>query len=223
VKLYQVNQNGNKFCGPAVLSALAGIGTKEAAAIIRSLTQKTFVKSTTARDVKRALVLLGFGMANIDYQQSARVTLRQWATTHARGKDVYLVAAGRHWILLQGRNALCGKTINLVATAEHPNARAFVTEAHKITRVAKINSASVLPKKLPSISHAKTNRLAKAYGIEIEKNIYYKDFMVYPPPSITEDEDPHEGDHYCSDWSAVTIMVAEYARIICQRPRPILL
>jgi hypothetical protein len=217
MQLYKINQNGNKYCGPSVVSALAGIGTKEAATVIRSQNGRSFIKSSTTDDVACALRLLGFEMALVGYSSRAdRVTLRQWASTHARAKNVYLVVARRHWILVQGRTAMCGKTIDLVHVGAHPNAMAFVTEAHKITRVQKVDAITVIPRsaKMPISGHAKAKRLAREFCIDIEKNKAYRDFMVYPPASLNEAEDPHQGDHYCSDWADVLAMVEEYVKIL---------
>lgn len=112
MQLYEIQRNGNSYCGPAVISAISGIGTKEAAALIRSLSGRERVRGTHAQDLHKALSQLGYTMKPVprltrDHEGKSRQTLRQWSKGYGKGSEFYLVAAGNHWILLQGAHAQC--------------------------------------------------------------------------------------------------------------------
>lgn len=224
MQLYEINQNGNKYCGPSVIAALAGIGTKEAAAIIRAKTKKAYIKGTHATEVQHALNALGFSMTKV---WPERVTLQRWAKASriVRGKSVYLVAAGHHWILVQGLYAQCGKTINLVRIADHPHARCFISEAYRIEKVRNVDPQTVIPVNQPTTtpSDAAARRKAKAlaaeHGIEFEKaEPGSSTIWVYPPEGLfnNEEDDPYFEEHYCDadDWKEVITRVQKYVEII---------
>lgn len=226
MQLYEIRQNGNSYCGPSALSAIAGIGTKEAAALLRKINGRTCIKGTYVFEMRQALVKLGFDLRSVSHigsatktaQKRGAVTLRQWAKDVARGTDVFLVSAGHHWILVQGRYAICGKTLNLVPVAEHPHARCRVGTACQVTRVRRVNPADVIPKPEPRRSmagQAAARRLAAQFGIEIERENDY--WYVYAPDGLPEDLDPYIGDRIGYTWSEVLDRVETYADLMTER------
>jgi hypothetical protein len=222
MKLYQINENGNTYCGPAVISAVAGIGTKEAAAIIRSKFGLRTVRATSLMQVHYALDMLGFGLRNTPCSQR-RPTVANWAKDTARGKDVWLVDNGSHWILVQGRYALCSKTDGLVPVADHPNARSFVRNVYQIYRLRNVAAETVIPtKSRTDISEAGARRqvkkLAAAHGIEIERDSPDTSIWVWPPKAIKR-QDPYE-EHYVDYWSEALTRVREYVKLIATSGRP---
>lgn len=226
MQLYEIQNKGNRYCGPAAISAIAGITTVEAAALIRqqssrrSSLPRAAVKGTHDHEVDCALRALGFRMTTFVYPLNSeaahrRVNLRRWAKDFARGEDVYLVAAGHHWILVQGRYAMCGKTINLVAIADHPHARMFVTKAYRITKERTIEAAKVVPaptrNKSEDSARAKVKKISKERGFELERLNRNEAFPLAVWPHFPEGvEDPHPGDHYIDSWSEALERVQEY-------------
>ncbi len=105
----------NRFCGPAALSIIAGIDTAEAAAVIRHVSRKRSVQGTSNWEVLRSLALLGFkasSAAKVDpLNLKSNPTLAAWLKSDERdGKSLYLIAAGHHWQVVQGRRFCCGIT-----------------------------------------------------------------------------------------------------------------
>jgi hypothetical protein len=224
MQLYEINQNGNKYCGPSAISAIAGIGTKEAAAILREETDKEAIKGTHGHEVVKALYKLGFDSKLVgQYPRGKRVNLRQWAKDHARGDDVFLVAAGNHWVLVQGRYAMCGKTKNLVAIADHPNVRTFVADARLITKARTVDPQTVIPKKTLTETGARMRayNLARKHGIQIEPG-EDRDSSICVWQARGH-HDPYMDGHYFGDWREVLQRVQEYADLQARANEPAVL
>jgi hypothetical protein len=216
--LHRINQNGNKFCGPSIVSALAGIGTKEAAAVIRAQTGSTkAVKGTHSGEIREALRALGFSMQALP-PLAVKVSLREWVVRYPQSaQSTFLVVAGRHWIVTQGTQAVCGLTIEPVQVDAHPHARRRVTSVYKLAQVETIDPETIVPKRPREIAGEATARrkakaLAVEHGIEIERD--GSSLVVWPPASVSEEDDPHEGDHYVDYWTEALAMCVEYAAII---------
>lgn len=229
MQLYQITNNGNRYCGPAVISAVAGIGTKEAAALIRQNTGRTKVIGTQWHELESALRSLGFATERVRIPLNSAaayktVNLRTWGAAVAKGKAVYLLHVGPkkggHWVLVQGRHAMCSRTGNLVALDDHPNARSFVQGARLITKVRTVDPAAILPKKPKGISgestaRTKTKALAAKHGFELERLNSNEAFPLAVWPHFSDDAlDTHEGDHYVDSWAEALARAQEYAAIL---------
>jgi hypothetical protein len=215
--LHRINQNGNKFCGPSILSALAGIGTREAAAVVRAATgTDKAVRGTHSGEIRAALAVLGFSMNPLPLHD--KVSLRQWVERFPQSaQSTFLVVAGRHWILLQGTQTVCGMTIEPVQVDAHPHARRRLTSVYTITQVAEIDPASIVPKRAreskgDAAARRKAKELAAKYGIEIERDL--GNLIVWPPSDVSEEEDPYAGDHYCDFWTDALAMCEAYAALM---------
>jgi hypothetical protein len=215
MKLHKIKQNGNQYCGPSAISAIAGIGTREAAAIIRENSDKERIRFTHANEVGGALAKLGYGTVKVGpYERKQRYTLRQWAMDHARDDGVYLVASGKHWVLVQGQYAICGRTIDLVALEVHPNIWTFVTEAFQIRKLREVDPATVIPQNTASIAslRGKAYALARKYGITLEKVSEERDSSI----GVWQKKgfhDPYDDGHYFGDWQDILDRVQEYVAI----------
>jgi hypothetical protein len=130
----------NTYCGPSAISSLTGMTTGEAARLLRATGGRRAIRGSYTSEMLRAL-----RMCNINadcYRHAAqsgrRQTLAAWlkATKDARGDAAFLLAAGRHWLLVQGRRYVCGITKEVVPQ-KHPKVarRAVVTEAYRLTAV----------------------------------------------------------------------------------------
>jgi hypothetical protein len=115
----------NRYCGPSVISAVTALTTGEAARLLRHVTGKASIKGTHSSHLIAALA-----KCNIDVYWDAlkgpkgRKTLGQWLKSSAasRGSDVFLVSAGHHWQLVQGRRFVCGITGEVVSQ-KHPKVK----------------------------------------------------------------------------------------------------
>lgn len=220
----------NRFCGPAALSIIAGVDTAEAAAVIRHVSGKRSVTGTSHRDLLRSLDLLGYkaksaAKAN-PLSPNSNPTLAAWLKSDVRdGQALYLVVAGNHWQVVQGRRYCCGITEEIVSIRDKKvKRRARVTAVYEIERERKVSLTEVLPSKPKVVDREasvrrKAKRLATRYGIEIEVERYYDgftDIIVWGPSDICDDEDldPFYGEHYAENWSDALARVEDYAALL---------
>lgn len=226
----------NRFCGPAALSIIAGIDTAEAAAVLRFVTKKRSITGTHDWQVIKALNLLGYRV-----QSAARVnplkpkdnpTLASWLKSDERdGQGLYLVAAGHHWQVVQGRRYCCGLTKGIVSIRdEQVKRRARVTAAYRVEQSRKVALADVLPAKAKRDAskdtvRRKARKLATAHSIEIEHERYSNEcssIIVWGPrwnDALDEgDIDPFYGDHYADSWEDALERVEEYVALVTAHP-----
>jgi hypothetical protein len=129
---------GNRYCGPAVISALTGLDTGETAALLRHVTGKRSIKGTSHWSVRRALALCG-----IDTLPNARGDFRptlarwhRWAREAGlfTGDAVWLIVAGNHWQAVTARRYVCGRIGKIVSIRdERVKRRARVDAAYRVT------------------------------------------------------------------------------------------
>ena len=104
-----VRADRNRYCGPAVISAITGICTGDAA------------RQT-----------MGFSL-----DRSTGPTLAAWlkATVKDRTADrVFLIVSGWHWQLVQGRRYVCGLTSEIVSIKDkRVKRRARVADVYELT------------------------------------------------------------------------------------------
>ncbi len=62
----KVNFGNNKFCGPSVMSAICGISTDEASAVISRITGRAKVRGVYLSELKRAFELAGYPVEQIE-------------------------------------------------------------------------------------------------------------------------------------------------------------
>lgn len=226
----------NRFCGPAALSIIAGVDTAEAAAVIRHVSKTRSVKGTTNWELLRSLSLLGFkatSVAKVDpLNRKSNPTLAAWLKSDERnGQDLYLVSAGYHWQVVQGRRFCCGITGEIVSIRdEKVKRRARVTGVWKIEQERKVALADVLPSKpkrdrFGEAARRETIRRAEQHGIEIETEKWWEGREVYTRiivwgPSFKDEEahDPFYGDHYADDWKDARGRVDDYITLIREHP-----
>jgi hypothetical protein len=217
----------NRFCGPAALSIIAGIDTAEAAALIRHVSRKRSVTGTTFGELLCSLALLGFGarsVAKVDpLYPKFNPTLAAWLKSEDRdGKALYLIAAGNHWQVVQGRRFCCGLTREIVSIRDDKvKRRARITGVWEITHNRKVALCDVLPKAAPKAKDSeaavrrKARRLAAEHNIEIEtyRDGEYSSIIVWGPRGVDLDNDPFEGDHYADGWTDALGRVEEYVKL----------
>jgi hypothetical protein len=119
----------NRFCGPAVISALTGRSTQDCSRLIRRFTGKASVMGTGEKEIEAALNACGITLVPIpvpnrkvpDPKWSSgyrmeKPTLARWL--EERGptlrESVVLISAGHHWQLVRGGEFVCGLTKKVV-------------------------------------------------------------------------------------------------------------
>lgn len=223
---------GNRFCGPAALSILTGIDTGQAAALLREVSGARAIMGTYSSHMIKALVKLGYSI-NSAYSFWEKPTLAAWLrdTRKDRGTGVYLVSAGHHWQVVQGRRYCCGIVGDVISIRDdRVKRRARVRAAYEVVRITSVKIEEVVPKKRtedPSVAKARreAKRIAEEHGIEIETERYADgDVRIvvwgpdWPEGHHSEDTDPYAGDHYACGWQDALDMVKTYRQFMLDNP-----
>ena len=177
LKLHAINHgtkasDKNRYCGPSAISAVTGLTTGEAARLIRSINGKASVKGTYASELIGA-----FAQCNIEVSSvrcvSGEKTLGQWLkeSSSLRGDDVFLVSAGHHWQLVQGRKYVCGITREVVSQRDRRvKRRAKVKSVYRLTATGKITKPAVSkkPKSTVDRSYLEFRKYCNDQGLTYE-------------------------------------------------------
>jgi hypothetical protein len=215
--------DSNRYCGPAVISAVTGLSTGEAARLIRSLTGKKMVTGVSDAHMARAFQACGICMASREmFAGKFRPTLAAWLAKPRDASKVFLVAAGNHWQIIRGRRFVDGiarAVVPLDNPAVKRRARVatvyelFVFPGNELEKPAQAIKppAALRPVKRPwEVAEAKAGRefrkLAKLHDADWEG---HPTRDVGPPfcvwglhdLELDDDEDPYAGDHGPDDWS----------------------
>lgn len=228
IKLHPLNQNGNKYCGPSAISILAGIGTKEAALLIRKANPiKMRVRGTGPWDLRKTLHMLGF-----DLQREEKLevggSVKGWLARHGAPNYTYVLVAGHHWLVVQGRETVvCGISKEEMGSGEHPYARKHVKEVYRVTQFKNVDAAAVVAEEVArkkanawrvvgsTKGRTEAKRLAEQYGIVIDKEPGMESTWVGPPDWMEGEElDPYYDDHYVGEWSEILERVKGYVEAI---------
>lgn len=220
----------NVWCGPTVVSSITGLDTGRAAAAIRYVSGKRSVKGTSSPALQGTLRLLGYStkVRYLAARPKDAPTLAAWLreTYKSRGADVFLLVAGNHWCLVQGRRYVCGLTKAIVTTGKAPRRRARVTEVYLVRKTADVSFGHVLPDygRLSSnaLVSARARMQARKYGIDVE-HCCGSEIWVYGPDWISEEvqeaNDPFIGERYCGDsWIEAEDKIREYVSLITENP-----
>ena len=215
----------NRYCGPAVISAVTKLTTGEAARLIRKQRGRKAVTGTQTfevRDALRACNIESFAV-NIHRGEPATGTLAAWLRMSKEDRTpgrVFLIVAGHHWQLVSGRRYTCGRVREIVSIKDkRVKRRARVSEVYELTsdNVTK-PSVNVSKPKDPNASvRAKARRIAKEIGAEIVTHGSHDAYKeIYPPSSITDEEDPYCGEHMTYDWEESLERLEGYKKIVEQ-------
>jgi signal recognition particle subunit SEC65 len=226
----------NRFCGPAAISIITGLDTAQSAALLRRVNRRQSITGTSFGEVSRVLTKLGYTLISAakvnPFDRKSNPTLAAWLreTTRLRGDALYLISAGRHWQVVQGRRFCCGKTGEIVSIRdEQVKRRARVTGVWQITAVAAdlrkalardaLSELEPTPEaKVEASFRAKATRLARQHGIDIELCGAAAP-IVWGPSFIEEEEnDPYHGDHISQGWKDALEMVETYVDLKQRKP-----
>jgi hypothetical protein len=218
-------KGGNRFCGPAVLSSLTGLDTDTTAALVRHLSGKRQVTGTSTAQVNKVLTACGFRLEQHKVLQ--KPTLARWLVDNVEHRTpgrVFLLVAGNHWQLVEGRRYVCGITVEIVSVRDDKvKRRARVTEVYEVVgtyrrpveldQIAKRQAA----RKAELNAEAPLKKLVLAAQREGLVEWDYWDDRAYPPsiiyPSFDVEPDPYEGDHTVGSWQEAAALVETYRRL----------
>lgn len=199
-------KDGNRFCGPAAVSAITGLSTNQAALLFREYCGHYQVKGTSFRHMSIVLAKCG-------------IHVRRHLLPGHRLRDimnlpgVYLVAYDDHWAIAGSGYYVCGRLAGgkrMRQTDDRIPASATLTNTYELAGAFKVPGVLATienEKKLKRSqrgSKAKCTRIANAIGAEIDIPGYEPDSSigVFPPDGMyaSEKDDPYFDDHYACNW-----------------------
>jgi hypothetical protein len=176
----------NRFCGPAVISAVTPLTTGEAARLIRKQSGRSAVMGTHNHEIRRALQACNIEMTAVtDYPGLNRTTgptLAAWLkmSKGARTSDrIFLLTAGWHWQLISGRRYVCGRTGEIVSVRDKKvKRRARVADVWELTsdNVSRPSVDVSRPRKKQDPGYGRLQRWCKKNGVSYIRDLSYWDF-----------------------------------------------
>ncbi len=212
----------SKWCGPSALSILTGLDTKDTARLLRSVGGRRAIKGSYWSEMKIALIKLGFRLVPCGLLQPTppkRLTLIRWLkqSRTERGSETYLISAGCHFAVVQGRRYACGQSKAIVPFSAIPHRCARMEEVYKVVRVADRVVKSAIPVAYkPEADGRAVKRLAEPYFIDVDDSQRDREnpngtIWVYPGSQWPEGlADPFDDEHYHYDWASARKAVEIY-------------
>lgn len=176
----------NRYCGPSVISAVTGMTTGEAARLIRHVGGRKSVKGSYVSEVTRALEMCNIKSTyqnfGLKLGRSKGPTLAAWlrhTVKERTAKRVFLIVAGWHYQLVQGRRIVCGILGDPTSIRDkRVKRRARVAKVYELSLLGiaemgikiQIPAEARKPKRdaVVSSDYAKAKRLAKKMEIDID-------------------------------------------------------
>ena len=225
------NKNGNRYCGPAVISSVTGCTTDEAAKSIRTISGQRAVRGTATWHLLKAFKQhwdVGNKCLFEAHWRTPRnqlPTLAGWLrdNKHLRTSGrVFLIVAGNHFQLVSGRRYVCGITREVVSIKhDKVKRRARVESVHELIGTPKRTDAGLaaLASKPVQPDKVVARKLAREYGITIEiDNPDPEEFLAWVDANfLTDDEDPLYDNHCAISWCEIREKVETLVDYINQR------
>ena len=180
-----ISTDRNRYCGPAVISAVTGMNSGEAARLIRSVSGQRAVRGAHTTHVRRAMKLCG--IQSIYRSCTPKITLAAWLR---ESKDmrttgrVFLVVAGLHFQLIEGRRYVCGRTPDIVSIKDKQvKRRARVEEVYELVADGKITipDQARKPKQPANQYRSYIDKMKKKYGFTVEYERWNQTYWVEMP------------------------------------------
>lgn len=224
LRIRPVKKGSNRYCGPAALSIITGMDTDRTAKLIREISGQRFVKGTAYGTMIWALEKLGYSCLRLP---ADKMTLVQFVNMVDQDK-MFLICAGNHYSIVQGRRYCCGQTKAVVEVDGIPHPKSRITKACEITKVRDVDFDSVSPAPVKPQSQSWwfdrliANRTAKANSVTVDES-EWKDreiVWVYPPDDLFNEDgdgDPYYDEHFHDDWKSARAAVETYAKLVKDR------
>lgn len=198
----------NRYCGPAVISALTGMTTAEAARLLRHVSGKRSITGVYTRHLLQALKMCGIHITNKTFDLKPKPTLARFLDSGDLWPCVtHLIVAGNHFQLVRDQQYVCGKTVDVVTVRNKKvKRRARVAQVFElVTDGIVIPPQARKPKRTVQNNKARLNCLTLADQLGISIDITYDVYgWLY---QICADEDYTamgviDGCN-CDDWDEV--------------------
>lgn len=182
-----ISTDRNRYCGPAVISAVTGMNSGEAARLIRSVSGQRAVRGAHTTHVRRALTLCGISSYIVYTPLERKPTLAQWLKNSKERRTtgrVYLVIAGNHFQLVEGRRYVCGRTRDIVSIKDKQvKRRARVEEVYELRADGKITIPDQARKPKPPANQYRSyiDKMKKKYGFTVEYERWNQTYWVEMP------------------------------------------
>lgn len=213
----------NRYCGPTAVATVLGITTDHAAQLMRSYSGSRAIRGASIGELCGALRGVGCKLSGsgVQFALGERPTVAAWLKTFEVPRNQHVIVIhGEHYGTILNRHYLCSLTKReRVSLADIPMRRARVQGWITVDTATAAAPAPIEPQRRREVSATRrareeAQRLAAQHNIAIDR-MDGGGFMVWPPEPIADtDRDPHDGDHYASDWSDVASMVREYAALL---------
>ncbi len=223
-----ISTDRNLYCGPAVISAVTGMNTGEAARLIRSVSGQKAVRGAFTTHVLRAITLCG--IQSIYRRCTPKITLAAWLkeskSIRTTGR-VFLVVAGHHFQLVEGRRYVCGRTRNIVSIKDKQvKRRARVEVVYELVAKGKITipDQARKPKQTANQYRSYIDKMKRKYGFTVDYERWTQCYWVSMPQyaeDLAWDTDHHLRDeHGCYSQSEVADRfkaMAEFMEKYCKK------
>ena len=170
----------NRYCGPSAISIITGMTTGEAARLLRHVGGRKSIKGSYVSEVTNALAMCNIKCTyqnfGLKLGRSKGPTLAAWlrhTVKERTAKRVFLIVAGWHYQVVQGRRIVCG-ILGEPVSIRHKRVkrRARVSNVYELSSLGTIQipAEARKPKRDAAVSseYAQAKRLAKKMEIEIE-------------------------------------------------------
>ena len=180
-----ISTDRNRYCGPAVISAVTSMNSGEAARLIRSVSGQRAVRGAHTTHVRRAMKLCG--IQSIYRSCTPKITLAAWLREskglRTTGR-VFLVVAGNHFQLIEGRRYVCGRTRDIVSIKDKQvKRRARVEEVYELVADGKITipDQARKPKQPANQYRSYIDKMKRKYGFTVEYERYTQVYWAHMP------------------------------------------
>ena len=171
----------NRYCGPSVISAVTGMTTGEAARLLRHVSGRKAIKGSSVRDVTSALEMCNikctYQAFGLKLGRSKGPTLTAWlrhTVKERTAKRVFLIVAGWHWQVVQGKRIVCGILKEPTSVRDkRVKRRARVANVYELSSLGTLQIPAEARKPKRSASpeasdYTQAKRLAKKLDLVIE-------------------------------------------------------
>ncbi len=201
----------NRYCGPAVISCVTGMNSGEAARLIRSVSGQRAVRGTYTTHVRRALEKCGIESfrKHTTHNCTLAAWLRESKDMRTTGR-VFLVVAGHHFQLVEGRRYVCGRTKDIVSIKDKQvKRRCRVEEVYELCAEGKIKipDQARKPKQPVNQHRSYITKMKRKYGFNVEYERRTQTYWVEMPQHAEDlawDINHHLRDeHGCYDQKEI--------------------
>jgi hypothetical protein len=173
----------NKYCGPAVMSAITGFSTDECAAVYRLITGQRYVKGMYTRHMRDAFSKMGGMTSWFKGDVDGRMTFAQWVSSRDDSKrnKIAIVNTTGHYVVVLRDMFIENQTkewvhVNSARVARH-RVKSVIWVAPPVDGKWNLPDAVKAAKKKAGTNwKAKATKLASELGMHVYKessNMYY--------------------------------------------------